>query len=322
MSARPDARWLDPQDAGTRARWAELAEGAEPSAFGPPAVSEAVAGAFGLRLRLLAVEADGDLAAALAVYEKRRGPYRLAVVPPLVAETPILLREPLGGEARRPEIAALAEALAAEYPAAALRLPVGWTDARPFQWAGFQATPRYTYAGPLLPPDDALARAGRGVRQRVRRDGPAVTHAEAPDALDALLALDAAGAARRGDAETATPAMRTGLASLLDAGAARLFALRDETGEIVGAQALVTDGRAAAVVLGASRPGPAMTVMTMALQEALYADGLVSLDLVGANLPGVAEFKRAFGLPLAVQYRVTRLARPELRALSLVRPVV
>ena len=323
-----EARPLDLSDPGVRRAWAALLDASPVSSpFGALDVAEAAAGAFGFTLRAFGVEADAGLVAGLLVYEKRQGPYRLGVVPPLVPVTPFVLAEvPTESEVhgRASPLDAIVGALNGRFHALAFRLQHAIADVRPWTWAGFTATPRYTYAQALGPSSEMLAASGRGVRQRIRRDGDTFTFAEEPDRLDVLEALETDVYARQ-DAEPPVASDRRDayLRPLLASGRARLFVLRDaEEGAPVGAQAVVSDGRDASVVCGASRPGSAMTVMTHRVREALHDEGVRSLDLVGANLPAVAEFKRGFGMPLVAQFYVTRVDRPELRALGLVRPVV
>ena len=325
-AAAPPARELDPGDPGVRRAWAALAETAEPSPFAPLATAQATAQAFGLRVRAFGAEQDGALVGGVVAYEKRRGPYRLAVVPPLTPVTPFVLAgAPSAHEvhARASPLDALVAAVGGRFHAAAFRLRPGVGDVRPFTWAGWTAVPRYTYADVLRPAQERLARASKAVRKRVRRDAGDFELVEEPGNVAALQALEAEVWAGQGIAPPVTPGRQAAwLRALVAADGARLFVLRDDAGAAAGAQAVVTDGRAAAFASGAARPGSAMTVLTHLVCERLWADGVRHLDLVGANLPSVAEFKRAFGLPLVVQFRVSRVARPELRALALVRPVV
>ncbi len=322
-----EARPLDLSDPGVRRAWGSLLDASpDPSPFGSLDYAEATR-AFGLRPVAVGVEQDGTLTGGVVAYEKRRGPYRLAVVPPLTPVTPFLLAEvPSEPEVhgRRSVLDALIAGLDGRFHALAFRLQHGLTDVRPFTWAGYSAAPRYTYADRLGPTDDWLAGASKMVRRRVRREAGGFELAEAPDRLDVLGRLDAEIYARQGTSSPLDAARRDAfLRRLIDAGRARLFVLREKpSGEAVGARVVVSDGRSAAFVIAASRPGPAMTVMTHLVRERLAAEGVERLDLVGANIPSVAEFKRSFGMPLVAQFRVWRIGRPELRALALVRPVV
>lgn len=325
---RDEARALDLRDPGARRAWSALVEAAErPSPFAPLDWAEAAAAAFGLRPRVFGVERDGALVAGVVAYEKRRGPYRLAVVPPLTPTTPFVLAEPPAPaevHARASPLDALLATLAGPFHALAFRLQPRFADVRPFAWAGYTAEPRYTYAGALGPEEDRLRQCGRGVRQRVRRDAGDFALDEETDALGVLRSLEAEVYARQGSERPVDPDRQAALLRpLLASGRARLFVLRDaQSGRPMGAQAVVADGREASVVCGASRPGPAMTVMTHLVCDRLWRDGVREIDLVGANRASVAEFKRGFGMPLVAQFLVRRVRRPELRALSLVHPVV
>lgn len=320
------ARELDLRDPGVRRAWAALVEAApDPSPFAPLDYAEAAGRAFGLRPVALGVVRDGALAAGVVAYEKRRGPYRLAVVPPLTPTTPFVLAEPPAEaevHARASLLDVLIDGLAGRFHAQAFRLQPSLTDVRPFTWAGYTAEPRYTYARAFQSPEDVLASAGRGVRKRMRRDAGGFELREEPGRLDALGRLEAEGYARQG---TAPPVRWDRQAALyravLASGRARLFVLHDADGP-AAAQAVVRDGRSAVFVNGASRPGPAMTVLTVRVGERLVGDGVRRIDLGGANMASIAEFKRGFGMPFVTSFAVTRIGRPGLRAVSLLRPVV
>lgn len=321
------ARELDLRDPGVRRAWAALVDAApDPSPFAPLYYAEAAGQAFSLRPVALGVVQDGALVAGVVAYEKRRGPYRLAVVPPLTPTTPFVLAEAsteADVHARASPLDALIAGLAGRFHAEAFRLQPSITDVRPFTWAGYGAEPRYTYARSFGPDQEVLEEAGRGVRKRIRRNGGDFVLREEPERIDVLGDLEEEVYARQGTVSPVLWDRQSALFRLLlGSGNARLFFLYDAAGTPAAAQAVVTDGRAAAFVSGASRPGSAMTVLSVRVCERLVADGVRRIDLAGANMASIAEFKRGFGLPLVTQFSVTRLARPELRALSLVRGVV
>lgn len=83
---------------------------------------------------------------------------------------------------------------------------------------------------------------------------------------------------------------------LVYAGLARVYGLHDRhTGEIVAAIVALHDERTAWYWIAGSKPGPGMTVLMAHVQDELHAAGIATLDLMGANTPGIAEFKRRFG---------------------------
>lgn len=297
-----------------------------PTPFTAPAFAEAVARTFDRRLRLAVVHDTADRPAAGAlVFERRRGLLRLAAPPPLTPYTPILLAAPVPEadvHARASALDALLDGLARAYPALALDLPPPAPDARPFVWAGYAVRPRYTYAGRLPSPTSLLAGASRNVRRLHAHEAPRYHLREAPDALPALDALVQTVFARQGRRPpVAATARRTLHPALLASGLARVFAAfpanaRDPDGVLV----MLCEGEAAHHWDGASQPGPAMTLLTLYALGMLYAEGVRHVDLGGANLPSVAEFKRRFGLPLAAGLRVERYRGTGLRALAALRP--
>ncbi|MDX1531331.1 MAG: GNAT family N-acetyltransferase [Rhodothermales bacterium] len=318
--------FLDPAAADVRTAWAALLERSEQrTPFSTLAYAETAAGAFGLRVRLAAAEdADGDLAAGVVVFERRRGPYRTVVVPPQTPYTPFVLAEPLREaeiNARRSALDALLPLLDRAYHALAFHLHPSSEDVRPFTWAGYTARPRYTHRDELAAPDGLLARASKAVRKGLRRDADAYVLREDPAALPALAALLDRVFERQEEAPPLDRATRAALIEpLFRAGLARLFTATPAGGEPEGALVVLSDGHSAHHWIGGSAPGPAMTLLTHHARGVLHAEGVCHFDFGGANLPSVAEFKRRFGAPLVRYVRVERVRRPELRALALVRP--
>ena len=307
-----------------RAAWgALLAASEQRTPFATLAYAASAAAAFGCSLRLaVATGAEGEPAAGVVLFERRRGPYRTVVVPPLTALTPfVLARTPTEADVsrRRTPLDALLPLLDARYHALAFHLHPSTADVRPFTWAGYAASPRYTYVQRLAPGADLLRAGSKSVRQRVNRsDGVRLT--EGSDALAPLERLADAVFERHGRSSPIPPGTyRALLGPLMESGAARVFALRGDEGPVEAAQAvLVADGRAALLASGGR--GDGKTVLLHRVREALYREGVEELDFVGANLPAVAMFKRSFGPALTPYCRVERYVRPELRALALARP--
>lgn len=324
MHAPYAPRWLDLSDGGAAAAWDALVAA---SPYGTPfsrsAYARAAAEAFGLRPRLLAVERDGALAGGVVVFEKRRGPFRLGVVPPLTPYTPVVLAEPLDAAdlpARTSPLDALLPALDGAFHAQALHLHPAMGDVRPFQWAGWDASPRYTFAGPLAEADAMRRDASKAVRKLLRRHDADFRFAEEPDAAALVEQL---AQASEGATDHAAAGRRRAFLRALPEPLLRLFVLRHAgDGTPAAALSVVTDGRTAYFVSGGSAPGPAMTVLTFRLWERLHAEGHAAVEVVGANMASIAEFKRRLGLPMTTYYRVQRVRRPALRLLAAFRPVV
>jgi len=298
------------EDPGAAARWEALrVQSGASDPFTAPAFVRAVAQATGREAHVLLLTDAGTDEAGVPVYRHRRGPFRMARVPPLVAYTPIVWR-------RRPDEAALHtrtspfEALLAalenRFDAVALHLPPDCSDVRPARWRGWRTTPLYTYRLTLQAAEDPTGTWSASARRTFRRFQD--TYDLDPDTPDPqpLLDLLAASFERQGRSLPAPAPLLAGLvATLQTAGLVRTYLLRrriDGTPE--AALALLHEGSTACYWLAGSRPGPAMTVLLGLLWRLLPREGPTNFDFYGANTPSIAEFKRRFGPRLTSYFRI------------------
>ena len=261
------------------------------SAFSHPDVCAAAADALGLDL---AAWTCGD-ACALA-FEKRALGLRVLARPPLLpVSAPVLAAPPTEAQSHAggTDLDALLGALGAHYGQATFALPPHWPDARPFAWAGWRVETRATY---ILDLPTAPERWSKGRRHDARAEGFEVRlDADAPELA---AAFQTRAYARKGVplAESADQMARVARAAG-EAGLLRTASVwRD--GEAQAAALFVVRGDRATYWLAGSTPGPAQAVLFAHATAALAADGVAALDLSGANVPGVAEFKRQFGARL------------------------
>ncbi|HEX9952344.1 MAG TPA: GNAT family N-acetyltransferase [Rubricoccaceae bacterium] len=297
-------------DAAVRDAYASLwAESPQRTVFAGLAFADAACAVFGLTGRLaLGRDAAGQVAIGAVLFEKRTGPLRQIVVPPLTPYTGPIFARDVGIESSdivRAFLAAVTEGAAS----VAFHLPPAVSDVRPFLWAGFDAAPRYTYWGA-----SGLATAPPYVRKMVRENGPVrvdgssreagtVTYADPSAATDVVRAMERAFA-RRGEPMPVDDAQAEHLVrALAEAGIARIV-VAETRGTRVGAVATLTDGQTGHFWAGAGDPGPAMLLLMATTTEALAAEGVPTFDLVGANMERISTFKQRFGLPLVVHYRV------------------
>ncbi|MDX1418957.1 MAG: GNAT family N-acetyltransferase [Rubricoccaceae bacterium] len=258
----------------------------------------------------------------MPVFEKTRGPVRVAALPPLAPVVSPLLAEPLAEplvHARRSPLDALLLFLAERYAQASLLLHPSLGDLRPLVWGGWTVTPRYTYLLDLAA-TDGLAGWSASARRRARGSGDDYRIEEDDRLAEAAVALMEQSYARHGEALGLDgDAVRRLARRFCIDGLARTMAARSsETGAVEAAVVLAHDGRTAHYWIAGSRPGPAMTVLLAALLPRLRADGFLSFDFVGANTPSIAEFKRRFGPRLVLAPRAVH-RRPALRLLHALR---
>ena len=316
-----EARFLEAGQA-VRQAWAELlAYSPQRTPFSTLAYAEALREALGVTYRLAGVYEGETLVAGVLLYERRHGPYRRIVVPPLTPYTPVLLREELREtdvHARRSPLDALLPLLEHRYSHLALHLHSSLADVRAFQWAGWDVRPLFTYRQALAGEADLRRAVSRNVRRLAGDDVWRV--AEAPEAVEAVIGLGQTSFGRQGRALPVEAARLHRLVrSLLAAGLARLFTATSGRGEIEGALVVLHDGTAAYDWFVGSHPGPARARLTYDVLLRLYDEGVRTYDFGGANTPSIAEFKRRFGGTLTPYYRAERYVRPELRLLDRLR---
>jgi hypothetical protein len=311
-----DALLLPYRDA--EPQWAELWERSRPSPFSSPPFARALARR--MDVRVLALAESGAWEAAALVCPRPIGPLQRAPAPMLAYYFEPLLaapeREGHVVERRSPLTRLLAE-LGRRFPLVSLQTSPAVTDCRAFAWTGFACTPLYTYAT-ASPTADAFSKT---VRKRVRQFGDRYTIEPAPAGSAQVADLALAAYRRDGRSPPLPPAEMQTLWSELEAGGlVRALIARSPEGAVEGAQILLDDGRTLSTWIGGSVPGPAMTLLTAAVIEQAARSGRM-VDLLGANTPPVAAFKRSFGVPLQTFYRAVRVP-PLAASLHALRPLV
>ncbi|MEO1077554.1 MAG: GNAT family N-acetyltransferase [Bacteroidota bacterium] len=327
------ATWHGLDDASARAAYASLlAASPQRTPFHTLVHADAACRAFGLTGEILAVGLPGEAPrVAGVVFWKQRGPFRLAVVPPLTpyggpvcAETlddTLSGANPLGTP--KGALMRWIEALRDRADFVELHLPPAFADARPFAWAGWNVTPRFTYAGAsdwggTVPP---YVRKMVRENRATRTDGsprPNGLVLQRDDSATALVADFVTRPFRRQGREFgfAEDALEQLVRAHVAGGLGRILVAAKRDGTPVGAVATTVDDLAGYFWAGSAEPGAGMLMLMAATADALADDGIPTIDLVGGNLQTVSSFKRRLGFPLVASARVE--VAPS-RALRLVR---
>lgn len=273
------------------------------------AYARAIGAAFPVAWTLHAVvDAEGRWQAGCITYERRRGPFTQAVMPPYTPYAPLvctsLPKEAYINQQRDP-IQAVLTHLASTYDHLSLQLHPSLTDVRPALWRGWTASPLYTHQLQLASEDDLLRRWSGGTRRLYQKHRDQY-HVEEDDAgAEALIQLSHQSFARHDrslplGAET----VRALLLRLQSAGLLRFFVARRSDGIAEAAVGLLHDGTTAHYWIAGSLPGPAMTVLLGMMLPDLHQEGMTMIDFTGANTPPIAEFKRHFGGTLVPFYHL------------------
>lgn len=311
-------------DPAARAQWARLCAGSQQhTVFSRLDFAELLGRAMRLPLEIgLVVDDAGRPRAGLLLYVKRRGPYRAAAQPVLsTVHTPVLdgcLSEADVHHGRAP-LDALLELVASRVHQATLCLHPSLADVRPLAWHGWRLRPAYTYRISLDPTKAPTDGWSENPLRLLQRERAAHRVDEDPGAIDRIVDLVAASHRRGGERLALPPARLVDLAAELAAGGlARPFIAR-KGAEPAAGTILLSDGRTAYYWMAGSAPGAAMTVLLAEALERLRVEGVRHFDLVGANRPSIAEFKRRLGAHLVPYFRARVSTRPELRLLDRLR---
>jgi CelD/BcsL family acetyltransferase involved in cellulose biosynthesis len=317
----------DPTEAGVWADWSVLRSGSPfSSPFANPDLMRGLEKASRRDLRLALVYADGRPCLGIPLYADRRLGILRAGMPPFVPYAPLLRSGEWSAWAthqRRDPVALLAGKLGGAFGAAALHLQPEWVDVRPFVWQGWSARPFYTYLAPLDDPEGPLARWAKNNRRDFRFYAADYAVREDIGDRDRVVSLVESSYARHERPLPIPPERLSALlGSILPSEFARIFLATDRIGRPVAGLVLLVDRDRATYWLSGSQPGPAMTVLIGTVFEWLAAEGMRTIDFVGANTPSIAEFKRRFGSQLIPYYRVEFFSGALTRWLNTVRPIV
>lgn len=249
--------------------------------------------------------ADGSRdVAGLLTFHRKQGPFLRAEVPAFTPFTSVLL---LNAEVSNDVLLFLANHLAAQFDDIRLHLHPAVQDIRGFKWANWQTAPFYTYLLDLATYDDTRAAWSNGTRRNYKKNKDLFEIRELASDLDNIVALCADGYQRNGRTfPLAQQQLRALAGDLMAQNMVRCFSAVDPaTGKVEAGVAVLYDGVRAYYWIAGSNPGPAMTVLIGQMLPALQAAGIQTFDFVGANTPGIAEFKRRFGATLTPYFAVT-----------------
>lgn len=278
--------------------------------------------AFKLSDDVLIVGPEDSPDAMMLLYSKQNGPFASLFVPTLLPETPLLLESaPTTASINQQKSAldVIASWVMEEYDSAEIQLPQDIVDPRSFQWKGWAVTPLFTLVAPTGAPFSTSSWS-KGTVQVLEKH-KADYYVSRTNGQEAVLGLVEQSYSRSG---RTLPVDRGALTRLVENLVKMNIAIpyraishgnqATEAGVI-----LVRDGNRACYWLAGSVPGPAMTVLIGHIMKDLSESDISEIDFVGANTPGIAEFKRHFGSRLVPSYACSIVPSRPLRLLKSIR---
>lgn len=272
-------------------RWLDLKE--DPSPFCQPQVLAGLNHLFGWENVLLQV--NNELSAWCSL--RKRGPLADLVVPPLTQFTPILARPELkNGDVE--EIVSTLMLPHAELPYSRFfSLPPSFGSAFPgHPDRRVQQVTKKTFHVACAPLEEALSSWSSSHRRTFRHENERFQfHVDEGNPIEIAQLTDAAY--RRGGSRLAVEPKRLHpfVQQLTDDGLVRTVHVTDTSGDLKAGIILLVNKEKAWYWVAGSHRGPAMTVLLAHTLAFLHEQGIKTLDMVGANTPAIAEFKRRFG---------------------------
>jgi hypothetical protein len=300
------------EDDETRPRWARLQQAS--LVRSPYARLEFVEDLAAVTSRevVAAFISDGEDVAGALLMRRTRGGISYFSPPEFAPYSAVCARSlPTAADIHRRSswIDALVQLLDGAFAKSDLLLPPELTDVRPFQWADWDVSPLYTFRLPLVDPEEARAGWSAGARRTFDRGRERYEFRSADDSADAVVTLCLSGYERAG---RTPPLSARGLEDLVarqvERGLASCYTAHENGRSDPDAGIVVLGtGSSAYYWIAGSIPGPAMTVLIGKLMDELSSEGFEFFDLVGANTPSVAEFKRRLNPVLIPYYRVRHI---------------
>jgi len=320
MATRLEAAFLEGNDL---AAWDALVDrSAHATVFQSARWTSALAEAFGRRGRVLGVFRNGVLVGGVPIYERRVAGL-VMTNPPVVAgyagalvDLPEYERAGRAISESEQILEALVSGVRERFHYARFTHAPALVDARPFQWAGWRVTPRYTYRIAPRDAEEMLASFEHNARKKIRRAEEAGLVVLRVEKTAELVSAYAASYRRHHSPPPVPEAVLSALADrLLREGIAHAYVVRGTDGADHAFQIQIADPRASYAWIAGTAPehmaeGGFSLMLWRILRDTSQAN--VVFDFMGANTPTIARFKRAFGgdlQPYSETLHATRIAR-------------
>jgi len=253
---------------------------------------ESLAELFGWQTSTVVV---GDVLTARVIV-RSRGPLKDIVVPPFSPYSAILL-DPKATVTERDAAVALLNKSVEALPYSRLFSLDPEYFGSDSSLDGFTVQKRFTYALRNAPLEEAIAEWSSSSRRTFRKHSKEYEFLDDSVDVEQIAAMTAEGYKQSGRKMALNPFILSAFAeSLIKRGLAAAVGLRNrENGRLEAGMVLLLNSATAWCWLTGSVRGPSMTVLTAHAQQFLHAKNVRRMDLMGANTPNIAEFKRRFG---------------------------
>lgn len=322
----PSASIFSLEDPGIRERWESLQKDSViRTPFATLGYVEDLSNVLHLPVKAAIVTAKEDVAGLLFLEERKSGmkynsPQGFTPFSGLAAKN-----IPTGAEihSRDTWYESLIQLLHGQLSKTDLVLPPNIQDVRSFQWASWQVSPLYTYRLDVSDPDRFLSGWSEGAHRLYAKMKDQYELTCSTDHEHHIVQMCLEAYERSNRTPPLTSDQLEGLVlRQIQRGQGVCYTVHQTNGTAPGIKPGAAPS-AGVVVLGeapdayywvaGSIPGPAMTILLGKLSYELSKRGYKTFDLVGANTPSIAEFKRRFNPVLTTYFRVRHVRNRLLR---------
>lgn len=300
-----------------------VAESPQGTVFSSSAWLTACARAQVGKLRIQGVWKNGELVAGVSCLRRRRGPLVRLSTPALTPYGGFLYRPDPGkrhseAESFNNECAdILIGRLGAGVGHAFLVHSPGFGDIRPFTWGGWRTGVRYTYVLDITDTDALWDKIERRVRTVIRNAEKSLTLGGPVETADFIELYRHIYRDRRRDEPIPSSLVAEQVDAALGHDFAEMRTVRDDAGRVISSMVLVQDAETVYAWLSGSIPGENSSgAFSLLFWDAVerYRGRCRYLDMVGANIPSIAFFKKGFGGTLRPYYFTERFSSTLVRA--------
>jgi hypothetical protein len=261
----------------------------------------------------LGVKKNGEIVAGISFVSIARGPFRKATTPVLTPYGGMIYRLNPGKRSSEAEsfnadcARLIIDEVQRDHNGAFIVHSPGFDDVRPFTWNGWREQVRYTYVMDITDPDALWDTLERRVRTVIRNAETTLKLGGAIEIGQFSALYERIYGDRGNPPPVATGVLRAMAEDIVGSGLGEMRTVSDEHGEIVSAMILVRDNHTVYAWISGSVPGENSSgAFSLLFWDAVrrHSASLGKLDMIGANIPSVAFFKKGFAGEL-VPYYVT-----------------
>ena len=306
---------------GIRERWSALHRASViQTPFAALHYVEDLADVLNLPVRALFVrQEEKDIAGALVILSRKLGiPYvSTSGFTPFSAIAATRLPREAEIHARESWLDLLAMNLGSNIGKVDLFLPPLIRDVRSFQWSSWRVTPFYTFRLSISDPDLCISNWSEGARRIHARMGNRyqLVCSDRDEHEIVRLALDSYNRQNRRPPLSSDKLEGLVLRQVRRKTATCYTVHENESQTPSAGVAVLGSGKDAYYWVAGSTPGPAMTVLIGKMIYSLSQAGYQTFDMVGANTPSIAEFKRRLNPSLVSYFHVHHVRSRMLRIL-------